>query len=232
MSAVAASPPMITEELLAMPRNGMERYLLRGQLREKPRTARGRPHTRTLSFVVFELMKWRATQSEPRGEILSGDAGFRILRDPDTTVGIDIAYISAELAAGTPANARLIDGPSIVAVEILSPSNNWDEVSEKVRSYTDRRPASARFQRRRRPALRRLAQQDGPHLLIALRVTHRLARRHAECDCQHQDRRHEHPFGSRHRSALLAPQVPQPALHTLPSGAWPGAFGSTARRPL
>ena len=39
--------------------------------------------------------------SEPRGEVLSGEAAFRLRRDPDSTFGIDLAYISAEMAAGS-----------------------------------------------------------------------------------------------------------------------------------
>ena len=40
-------------------------------------------------------------QPTPRGEILVGDAAFRLRRNPDTTVGIDLAYVSAEMAAQT-----------------------------------------------------------------------------------------------------------------------------------
>jgi Uma2 family endonuclease len=58
-------------------------------------------------------------------------------RNPDSTVGIDVAYISAELAAGTPEGARLIDGVPVLAVEILSPSDKQEEIAEKVREYLD-----------------------------------------------------------------------------------------------
>lgn len=73
----------------------------------------------------------------PRGEVLGGDAGFRLRRNPDTTAGIDVAYISAELATRSPADTWLIDGAPILAVEILSRSDTHEAVVEKVELYLD-----------------------------------------------------------------------------------------------
>ena len=112
-----------TEELLAMPENGVDRELIRGQLTEKP--------------IGYWLKGWVRQQAKPRGRVLGGEAGFRIRRDPDTTVGIDVAYISPELAASTPRKAKLIDGLPTLAVEILSPSDQHEEVVEKVQEYLD-----------------------------------------------------------------------------------------------
>jgi Uma2 family endonuclease len=74
---------------------------------------------------------------EPRGEILDGEAGFRIRQDPDTTVGIDLAYISAELSANTPEKAVYVDGVPVLAVEILSPSDTQQEIQDKSNEYLD-----------------------------------------------------------------------------------------------
>jgi Uma2 family endonuclease len=135
MSAVAA--PMTTEQLLAMPKDGKDRYLIRGELREKPMSRRNRRHSRASSHVAQALTNWLDQQQRPRGEVLTGDAGFRLRRDPDTTVGIDVAYISPELAAATPDDAYLVDGAPVLAVEILSPTNDWEEVTEKVQEYLE-----------------------------------------------------------------------------------------------
>jgi Uma2 family endonuclease len=124
-----------TEELLALPEDGMDRDLIRGELREKPMTRRNRPHSGVTARVTYLLEAWRILQPKPRGEVLCGEAGFRIRRDPDTTVGIDVAYISAQLAANTPENVKLIDGPPVLAVEILSPSDKHEEITEKVQEY-------------------------------------------------------------------------------------------------
>ncbi len=128
---------MTTDELLALPEDGVRRELIRGELRENSVSYRNPQHSRATVKVSYYLQDWREHFAGPRGDVLAGDAGFRIRRDPDTTVGIDVAYISAELAARIPANARLIDGVPILAVEILSPSNQWETVTDKIRDYLE-----------------------------------------------------------------------------------------------
>lgn len=66
-----------------------------------------------------------------------GEARVRIRRDPDTTVGIDVAYLSPELAERTAEGAKFVDGAPTLAVEILSPSDTHGDVSEKVLAYLD-----------------------------------------------------------------------------------------------
>ena len=126
-----------TEELLTMPEDGVDRELIRGQLREKPTTRRNLLHSEVNITIGYLLKLWVKRQPQPRGRVLGGEAGFRIRKDPDTTVGIDVAYISAELAANTPLKAKLVDGIPTIAVEILSPSDQHEEVAEKVQEYLD-----------------------------------------------------------------------------------------------
>ena len=130
-------PPvlMTTEELLALPDDGIVRELYDGHLKEIGMSRRGVRHTWSGSNVTTLLRGWVKTQSAPRGRVLSGDAGFRLKRNPDTTVGVDIAYISAEMAAGVPDDAFLIDGAPVLAVEILSPSDAQGDVVMKVAAY-------------------------------------------------------------------------------------------------
>src|SRR5258707_10626764 len=99
MSATVATKLMTTEEMLALPENGVERWLVRGQLREKPMTYRNRWHSRIMVRVAKLLDNWLDRQPEPRGQVLCGEAGVRLQRDPDTTFGVDVVYVSAETAA-------------------------------------------------------------------------------------------------------------------------------------
>jgi Uma2 family endonuclease len=128
---------MTTEELLAMPQDGMDRWLIRGQLREKPMTVRNRWHSRVLIRIGHLLSAWLDGQPEPRGEVLGGEVGVRLRRDPDTMVGIDVIYIGPELAAKEPKDTRLIDGVPILAVEILSPNDTEEETNEKIATYLE-----------------------------------------------------------------------------------------------
>jgi Uma2 family endonuclease len=137
MATGEATSLMTTEDMLALPQNGVERWLIRGELREKPMTVRNRWHSQIMAAVTFLLENWRRQQHEPRGVVLCGEAGCRLRRDPETTVGIDVVYVSAEVAARRPKDTKLIDGVPVLAVEILSPNDTQDEVHEKISAYLD-----------------------------------------------------------------------------------------------
>jgi Uma2 family endonuclease len=126
---------MTTEEMLALPKNGVERDLIRGVMREKPMTRRGRRHSRATVNLAHFLRAWLATMPEPRGEILAGEQGFCIRKNPDTTVGIDVAYIGPQTAARVPDDVFLIDELPILAAEILSPSDTQEDILDKVEEY-------------------------------------------------------------------------------------------------
>jgi Uma2 family endonuclease len=127
---------MSTEELLTLPNDGFERELIRGELREKPMTRRNRWHSGTEARIAHVLQSWIDSRDPPRGVIVSGEAGFRLQRNPDSTVGIDVAYVSAEVAAHHP-DAPYFEGPPILAVEILSPSDKQEEIDEKIQLYLE-----------------------------------------------------------------------------------------------
>jgi Uma2 family endonuclease len=126
---------MTTEEMLALPRNGVARWLIEGQLREKPMTIRNRFHSRIMANSSYLLESWRRTQPEPRGWVLCGEAGCRLRRNPDTTVGIDVVYIAANLVQQESNDTTLIDGVPTLIVEILSPNDLFEDIKEKIDTY-------------------------------------------------------------------------------------------------
>lgn len=137
-ASAGASEWMTAEEFLALPENDqVERWLLKGKLTERPMTRRSFSHSRTEAQVAHLLKRWVDQQPEPRGIVVSGEAGFRLSRNPDSSVGIDVAYISAERVATTPKNAYLVEGAPVLAVEILSPSDRNDDVTAKIQGYLD-----------------------------------------------------------------------------------------------
>jgi Uma2 family endonuclease len=140
----ATAPPrlMTTEELLAMPDDGVERWLIRGQLREaRPDregnrvTVRNRDHSAIMAAVSAALFAWWRGQPEPRGLVVCGEAGVRLRQTQESTVGIDVAYIGPEVAARRTADTSLIDGSPVLAVEILSPSDAQEDIDEKIDEY-------------------------------------------------------------------------------------------------
>jgi hypothetical protein len=177
MAAIAGERDLITtEQLPAMPDDGIDRELYAGQLRELGTSRRGVRHTWSGTNVTAMLRGWVKTQPVPRGRVLSGDAGFRLRRNPDTTVGVDIAYISPQMAADLPDEAFLIDGAPVLAVEILSPSDVQGNIVTKVVSTIQtsatpaddvqrhptagRRPAPAGLRGRRDRGVRGLTRWD------------------------------------------------------------------------
>jgi Uma2 family endonuclease len=136
MNAVISASPVTMEALFSMPENGMDRELIRGELREKPMTMRNRRHSNVKAKITTALQVWLQGLNEPRGEIVSGEAGFRLKRNPDTGVGIDVAYVGADVCATNP-DAAFFEGVPILAVEILSPSGTQQQIDEKVTLYLE-----------------------------------------------------------------------------------------------
>lgn len=126
---------MTTEEFLALPDDGKERWLIRGQLREKDdaMTYRNRFHTWVEAKIAFLLNLWLQDQPHPQGAVHSGEVGCRLTAD--TVVGIDVAFFSAASIARQSDETTLIDGAPVLAVEILSPSDKVEEINEMIVEY-------------------------------------------------------------------------------------------------
>ncbi|MFO0850070.1 MAG: Uma2 family endonuclease [Gemmataceae bacterium] len=143
-TAVADAPKVYTEaDLLAMPDDGVERWLIRGQLREKPSeypgvkmTVRNRHHCNVMSFITATLTNWSRTQPKPRGQVYCGEAGVRLHGSEGTTVGVDVVYAPPEVVAvQSDDETTMIDGVPTLAVEILSPNDTVEQIDEKVDEY-------------------------------------------------------------------------------------------------
>ncbi len=138
-SMATVTTPMTTEEFLALPDDGTERWLVDGQViewpKEDPMTVRNRFHSTVLISVGTELKIWLRQQPPPRGQVLGGEAGVRLMHDPDVTVGIDVVYVSSEVLVRQTDDTTLIDGVPTLAVEILSPNDTVEEIDEKLALY-------------------------------------------------------------------------------------------------
>jgi Uma2 family endonuclease len=145
MSIITANEPGIleplrqklvtVEEFLAIPDDeNIERDLIRGEVKERVMTRHSRRHARTEARISQQLQNWVDGQ-ERRGEVYSGEVGCILRHSPSSTVGIDVAYITAEHAARQTDASRLIEGPPALAVEILSPNDTQEAIAEKIDEY-------------------------------------------------------------------------------------------------
>ena len=128
---------MTAEEFLALPDDGKDRELIRGELRERPMTYRNRTHAWIVAEITFQLKAWLRSLSVAQGDVYSGDVGCTLSREPDTIVGIDVAYFSQAAIERQTDDTTLVDGAPLLAVEVLSPSDRQAEVHEKVTLYLD-----------------------------------------------------------------------------------------------
>ncbi len=146
---------MTADEFLALPDDGVHRELLNGEVRvicqetwddpnapilpivaiEEPMTIRNRFHSRIEVKFAFQLESWLRRQPKPRGEVVCGECGFRMGGPGDAAVGIDVAYVSAEVAASMSPKQRIYDAPPVLAVEILSPSDTSENIAEMIETY-------------------------------------------------------------------------------------------------
>ena len=143
-TAVLDAPKTMTlEEFLALPDDGTERMLLKGVVWEigegNGMTRRNRFHSSCEMRIGRILANWAESQPHPRPEVVGGEAGFVLSRSPDhsTSVGIDVAVISAELADSEVDDSWMYEGLPILAVEILSPSDTIKEISAKLKTYRE-----------------------------------------------------------------------------------------------
>ncbi|MDB5384777.1 MAG: hypothetical protein JWM11_423 [Planctomycetaceae bacterium] len=129
--------PITAEELLAMPDDGMDRELIHGELRETPMTYRGQSHSLLTSRISYFLNLWLINHPTMRGAILDSDVAVRLCRDPETAVGIDVAFFTEEVLKMTPPGQFLTEGPPVLAVEVMSPSDTLSGVADKVQLYLE-----------------------------------------------------------------------------------------------
>ena len=73
-----ASSLMTAEELLALPDDGIDRELIRGELREYPMTTRGAPHCLVTVNLSHLLREWLRQRPKPRGRLYAGDIRVRL----------------------------------------------------------------------------------------------------------------------------------------------------------
>lgn len=127
---------MTVNDLLAMPDNdGMDRELLAGRLRERPWTPHYPIHAITEAKVASVLCNWLDSQPEPRGKVFSGGVGCILRRNPDSFLGLDVAYMSAEQAESQPAKASFLECAPTLVVEIISPADYIGETNAKIQAF-------------------------------------------------------------------------------------------------
>lgn len=115
------------EELMRMPDDEHRYELVRGELRvmSKPGFEHG--------FVAAKIgvLLGAYVQERKLGATLAAETGFLLESDPDTVRAPDAAFISEERVAKVGRTKKFWPGAPDLAVEVVSPSDSFNEVQEK-----------------------------------------------------------------------------------------------------
>jgi Uma2 family endonuclease len=126
---------MTIDEFLPLLDGKADRELIRGRLREWPRRFHTPAHGETLANLCSLLGSWEQRRARPRPSVLGFGGPYRLRRDPDTLLGVDVSVATAEQAMNTPRSQFYLDGPPVLAVEVLEPWDTPGDVAERVEEY-------------------------------------------------------------------------------------------------
>jgi Uma2 family endonuclease len=89
-------------------------------------------HASTLAIMGSLLVDF--VRKHKLGQILGGGVGIYTHRNPDTVRGVDVAFISNERMTQASETGFLDVAPELI-VEIMSPSDRWMDIQEKLAEY-------------------------------------------------------------------------------------------------
>ena len=92
----------------------------------------GRSHAYVAANLSMALNQF--VRQHKLGEVLVGEIGIFIQREPDRVRAADVAFVSKERLAQTTASGYLKVAPDLV-VEIISPTDRWQTVRDKLEEY-------------------------------------------------------------------------------------------------
>jgi len=135
MSTTATA--LITAEEFARMQFDEPVELVRGELffpyREDPMTRPSPGHGWVALEIGGLLRNW--TRTSGLGRVVSNDSWITTGRDPDTVRGADVAYYPIERLPGGKLPLKPGDLVPDLCVEILSPSDRWADVHDKISEY-------------------------------------------------------------------------------------------------
>lgn len=136
MATDAATQLMTTHEFLQLAdKEGVTRELIDGVLEERPVTTRSPKHSKAMAEITRSLGNWQSDHAGMTGVVACGEVRCRLATDPDLIVGIDVVYYEGKEAIRQSDEESFFDGPPIVTVEVLSPSDTHEGVVERIQRY-------------------------------------------------------------------------------------------------
>ena len=121
------------EQLLQMPDNGMQRELVRGELREM--APAGNIHGRVTMKAGWRLAQH--VESHNLGVVYAAETGFILARNPDTVRAPDAAFVRQEVVDAMSGVEGYLPCAPDLAIEVISPGDSYTEVQDKAMERLD-----------------------------------------------------------------------------------------------
>jgi Uma2 family endonuclease len=125
--------PMRAEDLLSIPDDGYRYELIQGEL--KKMAPAGHVHGKVAFEFALHLGQY--VKQNQLGRMFAAETGFVIERNPDTVRAPDVAFIGNERLHEGEESQGYWPGPPDLAVEVVSPSDTYNEVEEKALSWLE-----------------------------------------------------------------------------------------------
>ena len=124
---------MTADDLFAKPDDGCRYELVKGELRRMPPS--GSEHGAIV--VNFTVLVGQYVKANDLGVVFGAETGFRLASAPDTVRAPDLAFVRRERIPEGGIPREFWAGAPDLAVEVLSPSDHYTEVEEKVQDWLD-----------------------------------------------------------------------------------------------
>jgi Uma2 family endonuclease len=124
---------LTADDLWNLPSDGKRHELVKGELLTMPPA--GFEHGSLESRLTTRLYVF--VDGKRLGVVVCGDTGFVLERDPDTLRAPDIAFVRQERVVAKGITKKYWEGPPDLAIEIISPTDTYYEVDEKVEQWLE-----------------------------------------------------------------------------------------------
>ena len=130
---VTTTRPMTAEELLNMPDDGFRYELVREELRKMPLA--GHVHGEYTASIGASL--GTHVKANRLGKVYAAGTGFKLESNPDHIRAPDAAFVRRERAEAVGDAPGYFPGAPDLVIEVVSPSDRYAEVDEKVSDWLD-----------------------------------------------------------------------------------------------
>jgi Uma2 family endonuclease len=131
---MATAVQLVTaDELIRMPDDGFRYELVEGEVRKM--APAGSQHGKVAVNVTLDL--GLHVKANDLGVVFAAETGFKLRSNPDAVRAPDVAFVTKQRCEQVGEVTGYWPGAPDVAIEVLSPNDNYSEVEEKVFDWLD-----------------------------------------------------------------------------------------------